>query len=55
MLESNLATLFKEQGFAQLGPAVYLRIFQNKGSTALPDPPPPQIFAHFPLRPSQQK
>ena len=34
---------------------MYLQIFQNKGSTALPDPPPPQIFAHFPLRPPQQK
>ena len=29
--------------------------FQNIDSTALPDPTPPPIFAHFPLRPSQQK
>ena len=30
-------------------------LFQNIDSTALPDPIPPPIFAHFPLRPSQQK
>ena len=38
-----------------LGPVSEEGIFQNIGSTALPDPPPPQNFAHFPLRPSQQK
>ena len=51
---SHLVCYFASDGLKQLGPAVYWRIFQNKGSTALPDPPPPQIFAHFPLCPSQQ-
>ena len=43
-LEATQAGVIRAEGF-----------FQNISSTALPDPPPPQIFAHFPLRPSQQK
>ena len=42
-----ISKMARRLGLYHLGPVSAEGFFQNIGSTALPDPPPPQIFAHF--------